>query len=41
MVLPDGRVARRRSERRARTSIVGVMGEVFITAGVFVMLFLG
>ncbi|MEQ1736933.1 MAG: class E sortase [Rhodoglobus sp.] len=43
MVLEDGRVARRRSERarRSRVSVVGVLGELFITAGVVVLLFLG
>ncbi len=44
MVLEDGRVARRRAERmarRPRVSLVGVLGEVFITGGVVVLLFLG
>ncbi|HOB56565.1 MAG TPA: class E sortase [Rhodoglobus sp.] len=41
MVLVDGRVARRRAERRSRVTFVGVLGEVFITAGVLVLLFLG
>lgn len=41
MVLVDGRVARRRAERRSRVSVVGVLGELFITAGVLVLLFLG
>ncbi len=31
----------RRRRRRRRVSIVGVLGELFITAGVFVLLFLG
>lgn len=41
MVLVDGRAARRRAERRARVSVAGVLGEVFITGGVLVLLFLG
>lgn len=41
MVLEDGRVAQRRAERRARVSVVGVLGELLITAGVLVLLFLG
>ncbi len=44
MVLEDGRVARRRAEllaRRSRVSVVGVLGELFITGGVVVLLFLG
>jgi sortase A len=41
MTLEQGRGARRRAEARARVSAVGVLGEIFITAGVFVLLFLG
>jgi sortase A len=41
VILEDGRVARRRAERRARVTFVGVLGEVFITGGVVVLLFLG
>lgn len=41
MVLVDGRVARKRAEKRKRVSVVGVLGELFITAGVLVLLFLG
>lgn len=41
MVLEDGRVARRRSSKRKRVSVVGVLGELLITAGVLVLLFLG
>ena len=41
MVLVDGRVARRRAERRKRVTLVGVLGEVLITGGVLVLLFLG
>lgn len=41
MVLEDGRVARRRARKRPRLSAVGVLGELFITAGVLVLLFLG
>lgn len=41
MVLEDGRVARRRAQRRPRVSVIGVIGELFITAGVLVLLFLG
>lgn len=41
MVLEGGRVARRRSARRPRVSAVGVVGELFVTAGVLVLLFLG
>lgn len=41
MVLEDGRVARRRQQRRGRVTVVGVLGELFITAGVVVLLFLG
>jgi sortase A len=42
MVLPDGRRARRkRAAARKRVSVVGVIGELFITGGVVVLLFLG
>lgn len=41
MVLEGGRVAHRRAQRRSRVSVVGVIGELFITAGVLVLLFLG
>lgn len=41
MVLENGRVARRQAERRQRVSVVGVLGEVLITGGVLVLLFLG
>lgn len=43
MVLEDGRVARRRQRARPRprVTVVGVLGELFITAGVVVLLFLG
>ena len=41
MVLEDGRVARKRAARRARVSVIGVLGELLITAGVFVLLFIG
>ncbi len=44
MTLVDGRSARRRAEKkrpRPRLSIVGILGELLITAGVVVLLFLG
>ena len=41
MVLEDGRVARRRRQRRPKVTVIGVLGELFITAGVVVLLFLG
>jgi len=41
MILEDGRVARRRAARKPRVTVVGVLGEVFITAGVLVLLYLG
>lgn len=42
MVIPDGRRARRkRAAARRRVSVVGVIGEIFISAGVVVLLFLG
>jgi sortase A len=42
MTLEPGRAAKGRVTRgRARVSIVGIVGEVFITAGVLVLLFLG
>lgn len=42
MVLEDGRVARRRLARaNTRPTVVGVIGELLITGGVVVMLFLG
>lgn len=42
MVLPDGRRAmRKRAAARKRVSIVGVIGELLITGGVIVLLFLG
>jgi sortase A len=42
VVIPDGRRAQRqRAKARRRVSVVGVVGELFITAGVVVLLFLG
>ena len=42
MVLEDGRkVARHRKRARRRSMVVGVIGEVFVTGGVVVLLFLG
>jgi len=42
MVLEDGRRAARRRKRAGRRSmVVGVIGEVFVTGGVVVLLFLG
>jgi len=41
MVIEETRGARRRAARRPRTSVIGVIGELFITAGVLVLLFLG
>ncbi|UOQ90972.1 class E sortase [Agromyces endophyticus] len=40
--LPDGRrAARRTSRERHRVSVVGVLGELLLTAGVVILLFLG
>jgi len=42
MVLQDGRVAARRRERaRRRSTVIGAIGEVLVTGGVVVLLFLG
>lgn len=41
MVFTGGRASQSRSASRVRASVVGVVGEIFITAGVFVLLFLG
>jgi sortase A len=41
MVEPSTRHERRRVKPRRRVSVVGVLGELLITAGVFVLLFLG
>ncbi len=42
MVVPDGRRAKRKlAKARRRVSVVGVIGELFITGGVIVLLFLG
>lgn len=41
MVVEEARGARRRAKKRPRVSVIGVIGELFITAGVLVLLFLG
>ncbi len=38
---PRGGAGRRRPVRRGRVSVIGVLGELLISAGVFVLLFLG
>ena len=38
---PRGGAGRRRPARRRPVSVVGVLGELLITAGVFTLLFLG
>jgi len=40
MVLEDGRMAQRRAKSRRPISFIGVLGELFITAGIVVLLFL-
>jgi len=40
MVLEDGRRSRRRADRRRPVSFIGILGELFITAGIIVLLFL-
>ena len=41
MVVEDALSARPRGKKRHRVSVIGVVGELFITAGVLVLLFLG
>lgn len=41
MVVEELRPRPRRNVRRARVSVIGILGELFITAGVLVLLFLG
>ncbi|MCU1578831.1 MAG: class sortase [Rhodoglobus sp.] len=41
MAVEDARVERRSTRKRSRVSLIGVVGELFITAGVLVLLFLG
>ncbi|CAN5170866.1 class E sortase [soil metagenome] len=41
MVVEEARGRRSRASKRHRVSVIGVLGELFITAGVLVLLFLG
>ena len=40
-VVPETRRTRRRARKNSRVSIVGILGELFITVGVIALLFLG